>query len=345
MKRLVAVAIFGMMACECGGGSGERSTASSYRSGSSCGSESVYVPPPRQPSSPRRSPPQVLNIEVRSWPPYGADDSIRIELANTERVTVEFGPHRLSRSLSLTSTPTWTETQILDVPVADIGEGLGTFQVTAHGARSWDWDRDTLSAHRVLIDLTPPELVLGSTTLRPDGQGPHGELELWVGDAFILGDVRLTAAGREKTIDFPEAFPATYGEAWDWSLVRIPATELPAGRHEAMVTATDAAGNATTKTFELVNDSDPPVVEIVSPAPQAILTGSFSVVVNTTGDLDPTVWVSVLVGGAEVGEVVGPTGTLDLEAGDFPAGPTVIEALARDRAGNTATASVAVELH
>jgi hypothetical protein len=213
----------------------------------------------------------------------------------------------------------------------ELGEGFGRLTVDAFdfdGASATRWVDD------LLVDLTAPEIYLGDTILRPDG-----ELELWVADAWVLGDVTLEVGATSLSHVFDEGYPPTLGTDWDYSLVSFAGSELPEGKANAKLTVYDAAGNFTTLDFELDVDVEPPSASIDQPSDGSQVSGSFQVAVSAADPGGGPVWIELLAGGTQAATAVGPSATIQLDAADFSSGPLVLKAIARDEAGNETSSS------
>ncbi len=115
-------------------------------------------------------------------------------------------------------------------------------------------------------------------------------------------------------------------------------TGLSEGIHSARASIFDLAGNSarSTLTFEIVFDVEPPVVEILSPAPLQVLAERWVEVSGTVSD-------DGLVAGVVVnGQRVVVVGGVFQESLQLAEGLNAIEAIATDSVGRTATASIPV---
>ncbi|MGI5860996.1 MAG: hypothetical protein ACOX6T_02945 [Myxococcales bacterium] len=212
----------------------------------------------------------------------------------------------------------------------DFPEGIATMILSIDDR----WDR--FEVERVHIDRTPPELVRISSATLQSGD----TLEALVWDAVMLDRVELAFGGANRVVTLPRE-PATT------SLVRarLKADELPEGFAEASLRVADGAGNETVRDFELLVDRTAPTVGIVAPVGGTRVSGVFEVEVVAEDNLGPTS-VMLRASGSAIAEVSGPDGKLAVDASLFPAGPLMIEAVARDAAGNLsepATVSVVVD--
>jgi hypothetical protein len=288
-------------------------------------------PEPPAPGPPPK-PPSITQIEIASWPPLGPTGTVSVTAEDDvglEGVRFRFASEAWRHASGTEAT--------VKVTGADLGEGLGTLVVGAEdveGARATRWVED------LLVDLSPPEIFPGPTLL-----GAGSALELWVADAWVLGDVKLVFAGVTLERTFDPGYPSSLGHDWDYSLVIFPVSELPATSGMATIVARDAAGNVATADLALTVDLDPPVAEILAPAQGATLSGVFTVEIGASDPGGGAVWISLRVGGAEVATGVGPAASFALDADAFGAGPLSIEATPTDLAGNVGEgAAVAVTL-
>lgn len=285
-------------------------------------SEPVPTPPPAA----TQHSPLVGAIKIPSFPPIGPNGSLKVESSDADG---DLASARLIFQNELVR-PLSGSAHTITVSGPALGEGYGTFTVFIEdrGGRS-----STRSATNVLVDLTPPKIVLGETVV-----SSTGDLELWVGDAWVLGAVRLEFGGKELTHEFEPGWPKTLGKTWDYSLVKFSMHDLPATQGSAKLVAIDAAGNTKTETFTLDVDGKPPAVSIVSPAAGATLGGAVALVVDSSDDGGGPVWVEVSLGGTPVGNLSGGKQTLTVNTADVLPGPRELVVTATDRAGNESVA-------
>lgn len=282
---------------------------------------------------PSRIPPSVDEIVVPDYPPLGPGGVVRARVSDDcclSQVQLSFA--------NAVSVPVSGEDDEIEVSAMELGEGMGTLYVDA-------FDTDGLWAsrevQRLVVDLSPPVAEIGDTVLKADGDA----LDIWVGDAWVLGSVSLTFQGVTQTRTFPAAYPATIGEEWDHSLERFPTSELPSGSGMAELTVVDAAGNRMTEVFPLVIDGERPLANIVSPAAGASVSGMFEVSLRAT-DAEGEASISLYAGGALYATALGPEASIVIDASSFVPGPLELTAVAVDAAGNESmpfTVSVEVE--
>jgi hypothetical protein len=270
--------------------------------------------------------PHITSIEVADWPPLGPKGSVTATVSDDtslSRVEASFKNHPTKHVGGTAQTVAFTG--------AELGEGFGTLRLTVHDSQG-AWAKREVD--KLLVDLTPPQVQIGKRTLRPGTAGPDGELELWVGDAWVLGKVELSFRGQQLRFELPHVYPATLGKAWDVSRVAFEASSLPVGSGTAVLVVTDAAGNSTTQSFTLTIDATPPSVSIPSPTPESSVTGAFEVRVSASDPGGGPVSIEVSVGGSEVATVAGPAATVWVQAEDFASGDLDVAAVAIDEAGN-----------
>lgn len=285
--------------------------------------------PPSQPQQPMEQAP-VISMSGIGWPPLGPKKGLKLFVtdANANLSTLRFSfANEGERKIGGGSAEVF-------LTGAELGEGFGTLSLTATDTRSAFVVREV---HDLLVDLSPPKITLGQTVVRADGF-----LELWVGDAWILGKVDLVWKGNTLTHELSPVYPETLGKTWDYSLVKFPMSGLAQGKGQAAIIATDAAGNTASEPFTLNIDGDPPAVSIASPIAGAKLSGKVAVAINASDPGGGPVFIELSLGGAPAGNAAGPTASLSLSTSDFAAGPAKLVAVARDQAGNESTASVDV---
>jgi len=288
-------------------------------------------PPAQPPSQPVvHNPPIIQAVTIPDWPPIGkpAEVSVLVTDPDGNLRSVEFLFNDRAERFVTGSSAT------ASIFGSDLGEGLGTLTIQANDTTG-AFARQTVT--QLLVDLTPPKITLGQTVVAADG-----ELELWVGDAWILGKVTLWFAGVTVFHEFEQGFPETLGKTWDYSLVKFDMSDLPQGSGTASVRAVDAADNAVTETFTLVIDGEPPQVSIGAPEEGALLSGSVEIDLAASDPGAGPVSIELSLGGTPIATVNGPTATVKLDTTDFTPGPTTLVAKATDVAGNGSSVSRAV---
>lgn len=278
-------------------------------------------PPPPTPTAPKLD-----AIEIPEWPPLSATGRITVQLSDDERLSRLTATFKNVARRSLDGT---SGTVLLSG--ADLGEGMGTLTLVACDARDFCRER---RVNDFLVDMTPPEADLERGAVSPKLAGIDGQVAVWVSDAWVLGSVDLTFAGKTTHHDFPKAYPATVGREWDVSRVAFAASELPEKEGDATVTVRDAAGSARTQTFHLRIDGKAPTATITEPANGTTVSGSFDVRVLAEDEGPTAPIVELWVGGARMLEAAAPLGAVSVDASALPAGATEVMAVARDEAGN-----------
>ncbi len=295
-------------------------------------------PPPwpePPPSSTVQGAPRITDIRVPTFPPLGPTGTVVVDceapFSNLMRLSARF---RDTQTVPLSGGRAQVE-----LTGEKLGEGFGTLtlQVTSSANVS-----ATRAVEDLLVDLTPPELVAETLVVQPSG-----DLVFWVQDTWVLGSVELTFGGKTLRHEFPKAYPSTLGTAWDESRVAFPAHDLPEGRGEAYVIATDAAGNSQGYAVEVAVDGTPPRLAMTAPVEGQVVGDTFDVEVTANDVRNTTpVKVHVYVNESLVGTVLGPRATLRLDTSRFPTGPVEVTTIAVDEAGNASaprTVQVVVE--
>jgi len=269
-----------------------------------------------------------VEIDIADWPPIGPNGVVRAHATSPSglaQADLEFA----------NMTTLWAQggtEETFEATGAQLGEGLGTLSITVVG-------NDGASIEQyvddLLVDLTPPEVLLGPTTLPAQG----ATFDFWMGDAWVLGKAELSFGGRTLTETLPEGYPATLGTEWDYSLVRFDVAELPAITEVATITLTDAAGNITSESFTLSIDGAPPSASFLAPSAGDELGGTFNVKIEAYDSQPGPLVIDLYAGGTIVATGSGPTCTFVLSGEELGAGPLQLEAIATDEAGNRSVAA------
>lgn len=300
-------------------------------------SSTVDPPPPstttQEPPAQRPpTPPAFDSLEIPEWPPLGKEGRITVKLSDDEALA------RLTATFKNVAFRSFTGTHSGEVSLTgdDLGEGMGTLTLVACDLRDHCRER---RVNDFLVDMTAPDAELENATVSPKLAGVEGQVAVWVSDAWVLGSVDFTFAGKTLHHDFPKAYPETVGKEWDVSRVAFDAKDLPEKEGQAVVVVRDAAGNARTRAFNLRVDGTAPTVAITQPANGASVSGSFdvSLVASDEGPAPPT--VELWVGGTRIVEAAAPLGAITVDTSALPSGPVEIRATARDLAGNRSTLS------
>lgn len=285
-----------------------------------------WSPPPAT----AQHPPLIGAISLPDFPPLGPKSSLVVSVSDADgdldRAQVTF--------VKQTMHDVYGSSDQVVLGAHQLGEGFGPLNVTLWDSRG---GLSTRQATDVLVDLTPPKIVLGQTVVPSQGM-----LELWVGDAWVLGTVALQFAGQKLTHAFEPGWPETLGKTWDYSLVQFPMKELAPGKGTAQIVATDAAGNTRVETFVLDVDGTPPLVTILSPGEGEALGAAASLSVESSDPGGGPVWVEVTLGGTPMGNLTGGKQTLSLNAGELLPGKKQLVVKATDQAGNESVAERSV---
>ncbi len=140
---------------------------------------------------------------------------------------------------------------------------------------------------------------------------------------YVDGALQFTAAGA------PYAFT-------------LQTAPVPDGQHTIAAKVYDAAGNTAMSTVKVTVDNTPPKVSITNPGYGALVSGSATVLGSATDNIGVTT-VELYADGALMDTGVGSPFTLRLD-GSLTAGGHVLEIRAYDAAGNSASATVPVNV-
>ncbi len=276
----------------------------------------------------RIPPPSVDRIEVPDWPPLGPKGEVRATVSDPRgdlvKVAARFRSTVQRPATGFQATATFTG--------VELGDGMGTLTIVAESRAGGRAER---AVSRFLVDLEPPELESVRLTASPIQEGEGSELVFLVRDAWVLGRVELTVAGKRFVHELPKGYPGTLGTTWDQSRIGFSVRELPEGPRTASLLLVDAAGNAAGFEVPVTIDGTRPSARILSPAEGSEVSGSFVVRAAGTdaGSVDP-VQLQVFVGGTPVATLPGPTAELTIDTSTFSPGPTDVSVVAVDRAGN-----------
>ncbi|HLG18425.1 MAG TPA: Ig-like domain-containing protein [Bdellovibrionota bacterium] len=182
------------------------------------------------------------------------------------------------------------------------------------------------------VDNIPPAV---SMQFPADGETVSGVVSVWAkaSDSFGVVGVQFKKNGYDWVEDttFPYAF------SWDTTRERN-------GTHSLTAVARDAAGHTTTSSAVVVTvsnlDTTPPFVWITYPASGATVSGTLSVSA-TASDINGVAGVQFKLDGGNLGAEI-TTGTfysISWNTTSVTNGSHSLSAVARDAAGNTATAS------
>jgi len=306
--------------------------------GSGCTTADFDPPPQTNDTLQTPTPPTLDPLNPPAWPPMGFTSEIRARCRDDVGLS--------SVAAIFNNAPVRPVTGLeASVPFTgrELGEGLGELRVRCCDARGACAERRVTD---FLVDLTPPEIDEERLVASPHGQDLDGDIALWVRDAWVLGSVELSFAGKTLRHEFPQAYPSTLGADWDVSRVTFPAKELPPGAGTAVVTARDGAGNVMTRELWVRIDATPPEVVLHAPVAGTTSGGRFTIRAEATDGDNPTPpTIDLWVGGTRIAELAGPIAELEVDTATLSRGPTEVRVIARDDAGNeSAAATVLVDV-
>ena len=273
--------------------------------------------------------PWFVSVTLPDPPRLGPTDKVVVQVADDHGLDYLAHGFRDVKVYDL-----WGTSDEVDISAQELGEGLGTLNLMVVDLE-WQW---TMWSTDILVDFSPPEIDARPARLRPDQ-----ELEVWVGDAWMLGAVEITVGSLTTRHDFSTTYPPTIGTSWDTALVGFALSDVPDGEYGAEIVATDSVGNEAKATVDLEVDGTPPAVSVLAPAPGATVSGLFEVQLVAEDPGGGPVHLVLVLGGAEVAEAAGPAATVVLDAGELAPGELDLEATAWDLAGN-ASPTVVVPL-
>jgi hypothetical protein len=227
-------------------------------------------------------------------------------------VSATFGPRQISR---FAEGPDATVT----FDAAEFPEGGARLALSIQQAFS-----EPVVIDQVWIDHSPPELLRVENAVA--GAGQSIRLLLW--DAVALDRAELSLGELSETRQLQRTFASAQA-----TVVEIPTAELAEGAFDLALTLWDAAGHQSAHTVPVVIDRTPPVAQILSPAEGAQVAGMLQVEVAASDNVAVAA-VTLRANGSLVAVLAGGTSTLAVDTSVFPAGPLVLEVLARDTAGN-----------
>lgn len=274
--------------------------------------------------------PPTVNINIADWPPIGPSGEVEVQAQTTSgslSTATFYFRNQFVTGFGGTSSGSVTVTG------SDLGEGLGTLAVevrTSQGAGA----RKEVS--NLLVDLSEPTAYADDTILPASG----ADLHFWIADAWVVSGYELDIAGKVFSDTLEPGYPSTLGVEWDYSLVSIPVSEIPAGVHQGILRVFDAAGNEAVLDLPVTIDGIPPTASVESPAEGAVLSGPFAIEVTGQDDLPGGVSLELRVGGALIATALGPTASVVVDAAEFAEGQTDISVIAVDEAGNKSPPSV-----
>lgn len=284
--------------------------------------------PPPQTTEPwedeTSDPPWVASVSISNWPPPGPDTQIAVTVGDDEALS---SVHFSFAEYSVFPVDGTSATAV--VTGAELGEGFGTLHVIAYD-EDGGWADQSVTGF--LVDLSAPKGQLVKSVFR---RAEGVDIQVWVGDAWVLGGCELTFGGVTRSHTFDAGYPSTLGVEWDTSLVTLPATDFPEGTGKGELRVWDAAGNESVTEVDLTLDGTPPAVAIGSPAPKSTVSGLVTIEVAGSDEGEGPVEIDVYVAGTPIATLPGPSGKVTVDVAELAKGAATIEAIARDVAGNT----------
>ena len=183
-----------------------------------------------------------------------------------------------------------------------------------------------------VIDTEAPTVSITAPTAGATVSGTAVTLSANATDNGSIASVRFRISG---SYDPPDITAAPYTLTWD-------STAVTNGPHTITATATDAAGNSTDTTINVIvnNGGTNPTVSITSPTEGATVTGSTVSVSAVASDNIGVSGVQFKLDGADLGaEVTAEPYTITWDSTTAVDGPHIISAVARDTDGNTTTST------
>ena len=186
-------------------------------------------------------------------------------------------------------------------------------------------------------DTTPPTVSMTAPADAATVSGTTVTVSATAADAVAVTGVQFKLDGANLGA---EVTTAPYSVVWD-------TTPIVNGSHALTAVARDAAGNTATATAVTVTvnnvDSTAPIVSMTAPAASATVSGTNVTVAATATDNVAVVGVQFRLDGVNLGaEDTASPYTVAWNTSGVANGAHTVSAVARDAAGNTATAAVTV---
>ena len=185
--------------------------------------EEEWPPPP-----PPNDAPWFNGVELDDFPPVGPTGVVSVYIEDDQRLSSLNYAFRESGTVDLMLLDDWARSvAVVELTGSMLGEGMGRLELMVIDDRG-AWAKTTVES--LVVDLSPPHIQLVNAILQP---GPDSELEVWVGDAWVLGALELGGGAHLATATGPLA------------VVTLDAFDLPAGSLLIQAIAEDEAGNST----------------------------------------------------------------------------------------------------
>lgn len=182
----------------------------------------------------------------------------------------------------------------------------------------------------VLAEQVPPVVELNSP---PTGTSVTGVVNVTASATDNVGVTKVEIWVNNVLATTATEVPCTY--SWDTSV-------LPQGSYTVVAKAFDAAGNVgqASSTVNVVNDTVPPVVDLVSPANGATLSGTVTISIGASDNVGVSS-VQILANGLPIYNSNVAPYSFSWDTTKVGNGSYAISAVARDNAGNEGYSAVA----
>ena len=183
-----------------------------------------------------------------------------------------------------------------------------------------------------------------SRTITYDTTAPVGSFVIPAPSTWSRGVVELTVDASDATsgvasvsFSVDQAAPLPGLPVTDGYMAQFDTRSVSDGSHGVHATLTDAAGNAGALDATLAVDNTAPSASLTSPANGSTVKGTISITVTGTDATSGVASIEVRVEGKSIGSCPSSPCTLSYDTTKLADGPFLVEAVATDRAGNTAT--------
>ena len=237
---------------------------------------------------------------------------------------------------SVDGNSTYTAGTSVAIPAPADGSNDGTHTI-AYFSVDNAGNIETVKSATVLIDATPPacptcsaaDYLRGTVTLdaspSPDGSGIKS----------VAFQYSPAGAGTWTTIGTDTTGPAPYTADWD-------TTAVPDGHYDLRIVITDNANNATTSDLpdKVVDNTAPNVATVGAPTEGQVVTGSVAISATASDATSAIASVEFFVRGSSLTTDTTAPFTLNWDTTTGPDGPTTIQVVVTDMAGNSTTSAV-----
>src|SRR5262245_46270700 len=266
-----------------------------------------------------------------------ATDDVGVTNYNIHRSTFSGAAPNAANKIGTSTVPSFIDT--------GLAAGTYFYVVTAQDAAGNIGVPSNEAVVTILRDTTPPTVALTAPADLSTVSGPVVASATATDDVGVVG-VRFWLDGRALGA---EDLTAPYKVSWD-------TTTASDGDHMLIAIARDATGNQATAVITVtvanavpapppvVTDTTPPVVAITAPAAQSTVGGTVAVSSTASDDVGVAGVQFMLDGAALRSEVTSAPYAITWDALTAIAGPHTLSAVARDAAGNTAAAAIAINV-